>query len=561
MSVRRYIHPRNKYKTPPDYKKLAIKYPEFRQIAITDLAGRVRIDFQNEKSLRTLTETLLMHDFGLLVRIPPDKLNPTITLRMNYILWIEDLMNHLKLKMDKVTGIDIGTGATCIYALLLAKIYGCHMIGTEVDEASVEHARDCIQGNNLENLIKVITVNAGRIFKDVIESNDAYDFSMCNPPFFESADDDAERIAKALPPRNASTGNASELKTVGGEWAFVAQMIDESIELRDRIKVYSTMVGRKTDLMRLKQEIVSRGTTNVTWTEFCQGHTTRWGLAWSFLPRSVVDLTTAPVIRKSGKSIVQSVKNTLKKETSITFPIGDEFSCMDDLISFLTTTVKQLNVTLYRIPVCKDSFNGWMCRIVAKEKSWEHARRKRRLALRQTAPKRLDDGGGKCIEETVNDKDTSDAIAEGPNDTGQANKNSDATSTIITVEGNNAEGASDESSEEKVLDERIPVLTCKLCVETRSSECDEDDVFRIWMVYENGSGGLDALHSLRQYLINRLGVRGKILDNSSKDSKKQRRKKARKDVAGTSFAVPTARPRTVDEDSSRKGDTGSSDDR
>jgi len=35
MSVRKYIHPRNKYKTPPDYKKLAIKYPEFRQIAIT----------------------------------------------------------------------------------------------------------------------------------------------------------------------------------------------------------------------------------------------------------------------------------------------------------------------------------------------------------------------------------------------------------------------------------------------------------------------------------------------------------------------------------------------
>jgi methyltransferase len=49
-----------------------------------------------------------MHDFDLYVRIPPNKLNPTITLRMNYILWIEDLMNHFKLQMDKVTGIDIG---------------------------------------------------------------------------------------------------------------------------------------------------------------------------------------------------------------------------------------------------------------------------------------------------------------------------------------------------------------------------------------------------------------------------------------------------------------------
>lgn len=56
-----------------------------------------------------LTETLLKHDFDLRVNIPPDKLNPAITLRMNYILWIEDLMKHSELVMDKVTGIDIGT--------------------------------------------------------------------------------------------------------------------------------------------------------------------------------------------------------------------------------------------------------------------------------------------------------------------------------------------------------------------------------------------------------------------------------------------------------------------
>lgn len=55
-----------------------------------------------------LTETLLKHDFDLHVSIPPDKLNPALTLRMNYILWIEDLMKHSELMMDKITGIDIG---------------------------------------------------------------------------------------------------------------------------------------------------------------------------------------------------------------------------------------------------------------------------------------------------------------------------------------------------------------------------------------------------------------------------------------------------------------------
>lgn len=154
MNVKRYIHPRNKYKKPPDYKKLAIMYPEFRKVAITELTGKVRIDFHKKESLRVLTETLLKHDFDLHVSIPPDNLNPALTLRMNYILWIEDLMNHSKLEMDKVTGIDIGTGAICIYALLLAKIYQCRVIGTEVDKKSVEYAKKCITRNNLENLLK-----------------------------------------------------------------------------------------------------------------------------------------------------------------------------------------------------------------------------------------------------------------------------------------------------------------------------------------------------------------------------------------------------------------------
>lgn len=112
------------------------------------------------------------------------------------------------------------------------------------------------------------------IFKAALEKDKVYDFSICNPPFFKSELDD-EKIAKALPPRNAPTGNEGELKIEGGEAAFVTKMIQESFELRDRIKIYSTMIGRKADLIDLKKLIKSRNIENVTWTEFCQGHTTR----------------------------------------------------------------------------------------------------------------------------------------------------------------------------------------------------------------------------------------------------------------------------------------------
>lgn len=71
----------------------------------------------------------------------------------------------------------------------------------------------------------------------------------------------------------------------------------------------------------------------------------RWGLAWSFLPKNVLDLSSAPVIRKSGKSIVQSLKKDSK--TLITFPKNDKFSCMENLVSFLRTTAEELNVMHY----------------------------------------------------------------------------------------------------------------------------------------------------------------------------------------------------------------------
>ncbi|KYN21317.1 Putative methyltransferase METT10D [Trachymyrmex cornetzi] len=491
MSVKQYMHPRNKYKRPPDYKQLAVLYPEFREIAIMDLTGRVRIDFKERKSLHVLTETLLKHDFDLNVNIPADKLNPAIPLRLNYILWMEDLMTHSKLEMEKVTGIDIGTGAVCIYALLLAKIYKCQVIGTEVDKGSVEHAQKCIKKNKLQDLIEM---NSNRIFKDVVQDNRVYDFSMCNPPFFENEDDSFKKVEKVLPPRNAPTGNDSELKTEGGEVCFVTKMIEESVKVGDRIKIYSTMIGKKADLAVLRRLLRSKNIKNMTWTEFCQGHTTRWGLAWSFLPQNVVNLTTAPVIRKHRKSIVGLLKDY---KTSITFPVNDKFSCIDDIISFLKVTAKELNIELQDIPIPENSFDSWVCRITARKRSWEHMRRKRRSA-QQFALKRAKGESGECIE-----------------------ANTCAEETSIKT-GNSMKSSDEESSDKELSEKNDPLLVCKFWVEVESRNDSQDiitqpnEIFRIWMVFENGYDGLDALHSLRQYLINKLEVREKILDNPSK---------------------------------------------
>lgn len=56
-----------------------------------------------------LAKTLLKHDFNLNVEIPSTKLVPAIPSRLNYVLWIEDLVKHAKLTdMSTIRGIDIG---------------------------------------------------------------------------------------------------------------------------------------------------------------------------------------------------------------------------------------------------------------------------------------------------------------------------------------------------------------------------------------------------------------------------------------------------------------------
>lgn len=50
------------------------------------------------------------------------------------------------------------------------------------------------------------------------------------------------------------------------------------------------MLGKKCSLAPLKEELRIQGVPKVTFTEFCQGRTMRWALAWSFY-----DDVTVPV--------------------------------------------------------------------------------------------------------------------------------------------------------------------------------------------------------------------------------------------------------------------------
>ena len=105
---------------------------------------------------------LLHQDFGIEWTMPlHHTLCPTVPSRLNYLLWVEDL---LALRQAPATGcvrgLDIGTGASCIYPLLGHAHFGWKFVATEVDATSVRAARHNVVLNGWETAIEVREVRS-----------------------------------------------------------------------------------------------------------------------------------------------------------------------------------------------------------------------------------------------------------------------------------------------------------------------------------------------------------------------------------------------------------------
>ena len=71
------------------------------------------------------------------------------------------------------------------------------------------------------------------------------------------------------------TGAEIEMVTPGGEIAFVSRMIEESLQLRDRVQWYTTMLGKLSSVSVVVKKLLSLGNTNYALTTFVQGTKTR----------------------------------------------------------------------------------------------------------------------------------------------------------------------------------------------------------------------------------------------------------------------------------------------
>ncbi|XP_034404682.1 RNA N6-adenosine-methyltransferase mettl16 [Cyclopterus lumpus] len=387
MALNKAMHPRNRYKDkPPDFSYLASKYPDFQQHVHTSLTGRPVVNFKEPEAVRALTCTLLKEDFGLTIEIPLERLIPTVPLRLNYIHWVEDLTDGQK---QPRRGIDIGTGASCIYPLLGATMNGWYFLATEVDDICFDYATKNVEQNNMSELIKVVKVPQKTLLMDALkeETEIVYDFCMCNPPFFANqleAKGINSRNSRRPPPSSVNTGGVTEIMAEGGELEFVKRIIHDSLQLKRRLRWYSCMLGKKCSLAPLKEELRKQGVPKVTHTEFCQGRTMRWALAWSFYDDVIVPSPPSKKrkLEKVKKPLLFTLPEAGLKELQAKASASGSTARgpVDSVTALLEKTLTDLRVLHKRVSSRKQEQSLF---ITAMENTWIHGRQKRREGSRQ----------------------------------------------------------------------------------------------------------------------------------------------------------------------------------
>uniref|UniRef100_A0A8C2K0L5 U6 small nuclear RNA (adenine-(43)-N(6))-methyltransferase n=1 Tax=Cyprinus carpio TaxID=7962 RepID=A0A8C2K0L5_CYPCA len=367
MALNKSMHPRNRYKDkPPDFVYLASKYPEFQKHVQTTLTGRVTLNFKDPEAVRALTCTLLKEDFGLTIEIPLERLIPTVPLRLNYIHWVEDLTGG---QGNPRRGIDISTGASCIYPLLGATMNGWFFLATEVDDICFNYAKKNVEQNHLAELIRVVKVPQKTLLMDALkEESIVYDFCMCNPPFFANqleAKGVNSRNSRRPPPSSINTGGVTEIMAEGGELEFVKRIIHDSLQLKKRLRSSSSFV--------LSQ------VPKVTHTEFCQGRTMCWALAWSFYDD--VPVPSPPCKRRKLEKARKALTFTVLKPTVVELQtqapsIGcSNTSPTESVSAWLEKILTDLKVLHKQVPCGEAELSLFL---TAVENTWIHARQKRR---------------------------------------------------------------------------------------------------------------------------------------------------------------------------------------
>lgn len=305
MSVEKpELHPRNKHRGRYDFDQLSQENPELVKFIKRNAHQTNSIDFSNADAVKALNRALLKQYYAIKNwDIPTHYLCPPIPGRADYLHYIADLLgnsNNNKIPHGpSIRVLDIGTGANLIYPLIGQHDYGWHFVGTDIEPVAIANAQQIINANaGLSSTIELCLQHSpAAIFPGIIQQNDHFDITLCNPPFHASLEDanagtrrkwqnlnmgNKNRAINKAPTLNFG-GQASELYCAGGEEAFVNRIINESAQFANQCLWFTTLISKASNLPGVYRALKKTGALEVKTIEMAQGQKKSRFVAWTFL--------------------------------------------------------------------------------------------------------------------------------------------------------------------------------------------------------------------------------------------------------------------------------------
>ena len=264
------MHKNNPYKEGYNFKELVKNNPELSPSIYFNKLNRETIDFGSNEAIYQLNRSLLLSNFNLSeYHLPKGYLIPGIPGRLDYLLNLKGFINK-KFNYSnekKLRGLDIGSGANAIYCILGAQHFSWHMVGSEFDLKAMEFSEKNI--NFTKNLTEKINIrrqiNKSYLFKGIINEDELFDFTVCNPPFHNSIQEASKsallkinNLKKSDSNKEISlnfAGQANELWCNGGEKLFIKRLIKESVFFKNQVKVFSSLVSKVNSLITIKIQL------------------------------------------------------------------------------------------------------------------------------------------------------------------------------------------------------------------------------------------------------------------------------------------------------------------
>ena len=280
------VHPKNPFAKDYDFDFLARHTPNLKEFVFVNKYGNQTISFGDPKAVRALNTALLKAHYGLKYwDIPEQNLCPPIPGRLDYLWYIADLIPKPKLRL-----LDIGTGANLIYPILATCHFNWQCTASEVDLDALKNAQVIIDRNSvLANIALRQQRFKNSILEHIIEPDDYFDVTVCNPPFFKNRTEAEQQNLRKV--RNLQLeeverlnfgGLSNELWYKGGEEAFVKKMAGESVQFKDQVEWFTALVSQKENLKNIKRAINKTSPTVVKVVDMEQGNKKSRFVAWTF---------------------------------------------------------------------------------------------------------------------------------------------------------------------------------------------------------------------------------------------------------------------------------------